>query len=63
MQRPTDLITTTEAIRLIGISSRTMTKLIKNGVITTYKDPFDSRVKLVSKSAILALKVERAEAA
>ncbi|HEY0405307.1 MAG TPA: hypothetical protein VGC89_06250 [Pyrinomonadaceae bacterium] len=63
MEKPQDLITTTEARKLLEISTTTMTKLIKGGVVATYTDPLDSRVKLVSKSAILSLKVHRAEAA
>lgn len=63
MDKPTDLITTTEARKLLGISSATMTKLIRNAVVLTYSDPLDSRVKLVSKAAILALRVPRSEAA
>jgi hypothetical protein len=63
MDKPTDLIKTTEARKLLGISSATMTKLIRNAVIVTYSDPLDSRVKLVSKAAVLALRVPRSEAA
>jgi hypothetical protein len=63
MDKPNDLITTTEARKLLGISSATMTKLIRNAVVVTYYDPLDSRVKLVSKAAVLALKVPRSEAA
>jgi hypothetical protein len=63
MDKPTDLITTTEARKLLGISSATMTKLIRNAVVLTYSDPLDSRVKLVSKAAVLALRVPRSEAA
>ena len=63
MDKPTDLITTTEARKLLGISSATMTKLIRNAVVLTYSDPLDSRVKLVSKAVVLALRVPRSEAA
>jgi hypothetical protein len=63
MDKPTDLITTTEARKLLGISSATMTKLIRNAVVVTYSDPLDSRVKLVSRAAVLALRVPRSEAA
>ena len=63
MDKPNDLITTTEARKLLGISSATMTKLIRNAVVVTYSDPLDSRVKLVSKAAVLALRVPRSEAA
>ena len=63
MDKPIDLITTTEARKLLGISSATMTKLIRNAIVVTYSDPLDSRVKLVSKASVLALRVPRSEAA
>jgi len=40
-----------------------MSKLIKRAVVVTYSDPLDSRVKLVSRAAVLALKVRHPEAA
>jgi hypothetical protein len=63
MNVPTDLIPSTEARRLLDISPYKMSKLIKQGTIRTYSDPLDERVKLVSRSAVLALVQKRAEAA
>jgi hypothetical protein len=63
MNTPNDLITSTEARKLLGISPYKMSKLIKSAVVHTYPDPLDDRVKLVSKSEILGLVTKRAEAA
>jgi predicted DNA-binding transcriptional regulator AlpA len=63
MDKPDDLISTTQAIRLIGISTATMARLIKDKTIQTYSNPFDKREKLVSKAELLSLKPKRAEAA
>jgi hypothetical protein len=63
MNVPDDLIPSTQARALLEISPFKMSKLIKQGVIRTYPDPLDDRVKLVSKSAVLALVQKRAEAA
>jgi DNA-binding MarR family transcriptional regulator len=63
MDKPTDLITTTEARLLIGVSTAKMARLIKDGEIHTYPNPLDRREKLVSKSEVLALVPKRAEAA
>ncbi|MBD0373873.1 MAG: hypothetical protein ICV60_23880 [Pyrinomonadaceae bacterium] len=63
MDIPDDLIPSTEARKLLGISPFKMSKLIKQGIVRTYQDPLDDRVKLVSKSAVLALVQRRAEAA
>jgi hypothetical protein len=63
METPNDLITATEARRLLGVSPLKMTKLLKNGSIRHFPDPLDERKKLVSKSEVLALKPRRAEAA
>lgn len=40
-------VTTTEATAYLGVSSRTMTKLIREGVIKTHNHPLDRRKKLV----------------
>jgi hypothetical protein len=63
MDTPNDLITSTEARKLLGISPYKMSKLIKSGVVHTYPEPLDDRVKLVSRSEILGLVTKRAEAA
>lgn len=63
MDTPNDLIHSTEARKLLGISPYKMSKLIKAGVVQVYPDPLDDRVKLVSRSQILTLLPKRAEAA
>ena len=63
MDTPEDLINSTEARKLLGISPFKMSKLIKQGVIRHFTDPLDARAKLVSKSEVLALRPKRAEAA
>ncbi|HEV2761732.1 MAG TPA: hypothetical protein VGV38_01965 [Pyrinomonadaceae bacterium] len=60
---PKDLITYTEARRLLGVSTATLTKLLKNGTIRHFTDPLDGRKKLVSRSEAMSLKIPRAEAA
>ena len=60
---PTDLISTSEAQKLLGVSRPKMTQLLREGVIRHFPDPLDRRVKLVSRAEVLALKVPRAEAA
>jgi hypothetical protein len=54
--RPDDLISTTEARKLLGVSTVKMTQLIKHGVFTVYADLLDRRVKLISRSEVEELK-------
>jgi len=63
MSTPADLITATEARRLLGVSPLKMTKLLRDGVLRHFPDPLDDRKKLVSRTEVLALKVPKAEAA
>jgi predicted site-specific integrase-resolvase len=63
MEAPRDLITTTEAIKLLGISPTTMRNLLRDGDLRYFTDPLDKRKKLVSRSEVLALRVPKAEAA
>jgi plasmid maintenance system antidote protein VapI len=62
-EQPKDLITLSEAARVLGVSRPKMSRLVATGKLVTYSDPLDDRAKLVSKSAVLALRVQRAEAA
>jgi excisionase family DNA binding protein len=57
-------MTTTEATTFLGISSKTMTRLIREGVIKTHDHPLDRRKKLVRYADISRLKeaAERAAA-
>ena len=63
MSTPADLITATEARRLLGVSPLKMTKLLRDRVLRHFPDPLDDRKKLVSRAEVLALKVPKAEAA
>jgi predicted DNA-binding transcriptional regulator AlpA len=60
---PNDLISTTEAQHLLGVSRPKMGRLLKEGVIRHFPNPIDKRVKLVSKSEVLALIPPRVRAA
>lgn len=60
---PTDLISTSEAQKLLGVSRPTMSRLLREGVIRYFPNLIDRRVKFVSKAAVLALLPRRAEAA
>jgi len=60
---PTDLISTTEAQHLLGVSRPKMSRLLKDGVIRHFPNPLDKRVKLISRAEVLALIPKRAEAA
>jgi hypothetical protein len=61
--QPTDLITASEARRLLGVSAVKMAQLIKDKILRHFPNPLDRREKLVSKADVLALKPSRAEAA
>lgn len=61
--QPSDLITISEARKLLGVSAVKMAQLIREELIRYFDDPLDKRVKLVSKTEVLALKPRRAEAA
>jgi hypothetical protein len=61
--RPDDLIRTTEARKLLGVSTVKMTQLIKAGTFTVYSDLLDKRVKLLSRTEIEALKYRSVRAA
>jgi hypothetical protein len=56
INRPDDLISTTEARKLLGVSTVKMTQLIKHGVFTVYTDLLDRRVKLISRAEVETLK-------
>lgn len=56
MEMQNDLIPTTEAAKLLGVSSKTMARLVKEGKFHIYKKPTDLRVKLVSRAEVLELK-------
>jgi hypothetical protein len=53
---PPDLIPTTEARKLLGVSTVKMAQLLKENQIRHFPDPLDKRVKLVSESEVLSLR-------
>jgi DNA-binding MarR family transcriptional regulator len=63
MNTPKDLITATEAHRLLETSPNKIAELIRKGLLQTYHSPLDRRKKLVSKAEVLRLREPRAEAA
>lgn len=56
-ERPLDLIRVAEARKLLGVSRIKIAELIRDGYIRYFPYPIDKRVKLVSKSEVLALRV------
>lgn len=60
---PNDLVSTSEAQKLLGVSRPTMSRLLKEGTIRHFPNPLDRREKLVSKAEVLSLIPPRAEAA
>lgn len=57
-----DLITLSEAARILNVSRPKMSRLVASGKLRTYEDPLDDRAKLVRRGDVLALQV-RAKAA
>ena len=55
--KPADLIRVAEARKLLGVSRIKIAELIRDGYIRYFPYPLDKRVKLVSKSEVLSLKV------
>jgi predicted DNA-binding transcriptional regulator AlpA len=58
-----DLITLNEARSLLGVSRMKIWRLVKEGSLTAIPNKLDKREKLVSKSEVLSLVPNRAEAA
>jgi hypothetical protein len=59
MDTPDDLITATEAQKLLQTSPNKIAALIKERRLTAYEDPLDKRVKLVSRSEVESLKIRK----
>ncbi len=49
-------ITTTQATAYLGVSTKTMSRLIRDGVIQTHDHPLDRRKKLVRFAEVAELK-------
>jgi hypothetical protein len=62
-QRPSDLIKVTAARKLMGVSPMKMAQLIKDGLLHTFDNPLDRRVKLVSRAEVDSLLDMREKAA
>jgi excisionase family DNA binding protein len=60
---PKDLISTAEAQQLLGVSRPKMSRLLKEGALRHFPNPIDRRVKLVSRTEVLALIPPRVRAA
>ncbi len=50
-----DLITASEARRLLGISKPTLARLIREGTLPTVASPLDRRIKLIHARDVAAL--------
>lgn len=50
--RPNDLITNTQARKLLGVSPIKMAELIRTGMLNHWPNPLDKRVKLVSRKEV-----------
>lgn len=61
--RPNDLIKVTVARKLMGVSPMKMAQLIKDGFLSTFDNPLDRRVKLVSRAEVDSLLDMREKAA
>ena len=63
IETPNDLMAASEAQRLLGVSHAKMAQLIREGTLRHFPNPLDRRVKLVSRSEVLALKPNRVDKA
>lgn len=63
MSTPNDLIPSQEAMRILGISTKTMAHLLKEKIIKHYTKPLDRRIKWVSRAAVERLRNTYQEAA
>lgn len=61
--KPSDLITVTEARHLLGISRMKIAQMIRSEQLRHFPNPLDARMKLVSRAEVVALKPQLAEAA
>jgi hypothetical protein len=59
MQSDSELITVTEARKILGISANKMSALISSGTLPYEQDPLDHRVKLLRRSDVEGLMRKR----
>lgn len=52
-----NLITLSEAAKLLSVSRAKISRLVSNNALRTINDPLDQRVKLVRREDVLALRV------
>ena len=62
MPQDTELITVTEARKILGISANKMSALISSGTLPYEQDPLDHRVKLVRRADVEGLMRNRSHA-
>ena len=60
---PQDLIKTTVAQNMLGVSPTKMARFLRDGYLRYWTSPLDARVKLVSRAEVQALKERYVEAA
>jgi hypothetical protein len=63
MQKPNDLIPSTEARVLLGVSPAKMSSMLRDKVLQHWTNPLDKRAKLVSRAEVLSLQDRRDKAA
>jgi excisionase family DNA binding protein len=56
VKKTTRWMTTTQATSYLGVSSKTMARLIREGAVETHNHPLDRRKKLVRFADVLRLK-------
>ena len=54
-----ELVTVTEARKILGISANKMSALISSGTLPYEQDPLDHRVKLVKRGDVISLMRKR----
>jgi len=62
MPQDTELITVTEARKILGISANKMSALISSGTLPYEQDPLDHRVKLIRRTDVEGLMRNRSHA-
>lgn len=63
MERPKDLIPSTEARTMLGVSPTKMAQMLRDRVLPYWSNLLDNRQKLVSRSDIEALLQQRGQEA
>lgn len=61
--KPSEMLTLSEAAVLLGVSRPKMTRLVSKGLLVAQVDPLDERAKLVRLTDVLALQERSKKAA